>query len=534
MVAGVHDIPARQRLQLALREALRARDTIAEVYFPVCVQAAGAGAPSATFAALFVQQQAIVPRQFTATGPVANADIDAVVQAVMQAYPTVRHAALAIVHGTKLAYAHGYTLAEPDWPIVQPTTFFRLASVSKVVTALAVFQLLETGALDAATSVQDILELSAPGGGPSTPGFASVTIQSLLEHTSGLNDDSGWDVGTTVVAAFNSAGIPASVPVTQDMTDSFIAGLTPETPPGEVQQYRHCGYYLLSRVVAKLAGTVDPITAYQDNLLDFLGITRIRAAVDLLADQPGDEARYQAASFGPSPLWLSDLQVGASLMTPDQPTVAVGYGTAELAISQGAGGLSGAATDVVRLVAILLDTKDNPALKRVTLEQMLSQGAVLGAAQYALQGPNGGSRAGFGLDGAQWQSPGVYYGQKGGLIVDAASVFEFDGEWGFVALFGSTANRPNNLVYPRLARRDGQSQDRTRHRNRPVPPVRDAIALTGASVLLPVRRHWPGARPSKRAAITSAAVASSWATAAGSLSSPRSGTAWGNAANGGG
>ena len=29
MVAGVHDTPTRQRLQLALREALRARDTIA-------------------------------------------------------------------------------------------------------------------------------------------------------------------------------------------------------------------------------------------------------------------------------------------------------------------------------------------------------------------------------------------------------------------------------------------------------------------------------------------------------------------------
>ena len=27
-------------------------------------------------------------------------------------------------------------------------------------------------------------------------------------------------------------------------------------------------------------------------------------------------------------------------------------------------------------------------------------------------------------------------------------MFEFDGEWGFVALFGSSAYRPNNLVYP--------------------------------------------------------------------------------------
>jgi CubicO group peptidase (beta-lactamase class C family) len=433
--------PLQARHNMTPEEYQAQFDTLtAEGYFPVCVQAAGADAASARFAALFVQQQTIVPRKFTPTGPVANTDIDNVVQAMMQTYPTVRHAALAIVHGTKLVYARGYTLAEPDWPIVQPTTFFRLASVSKVVTALAVFQLIEEG-LDPALSVQDVLNLNAIGGGPVNPGFASVTIQSLLEHTSGLND-SGWNDGPTVVAAFKNAGIPASLPVTPDMTDAYIASQPLLYDPGQVQQYSNCGYYLLGRVVLKLGGVVDPITAYQDNLLDPLGITRIRGTVDLLADQPADEARYQAAS-SPDLGVVSDLLVAKSMQTPDQPLVADGYGDAELAISQPAGGLSGAATDVARLVAILLDTNDNSALKRVTLEQMLSQGAVFAA------GPTR-TRAGFGLDGAQWQSPGVYYGQKGGLIGNAAAVFQFDGkeEWGFVALFGSSAYRPYGVVYP--------------------------------------------------------------------------------------
>jgi hypothetical protein len=80
---------------------------------------------------------------------------------------------------------------------------------------------------------------------------------------------------------------------------------------------------------------------------------------------------------------------------------------------------------------------------------MLSQGAVLAAAQSAIQqGPQRDPRAGSGLDWAAWQSPGVYYGQKGGQIADAAAVFQFDGEWGFVALFGSSANRPYGVVYP--------------------------------------------------------------------------------------
>ena len=427
-------------------------------YFPVCVQASGADAASARFAALFVQQQTIVPRQFTPTGPVANKHIDDVVRAMMQTDPTVRHAALAIVHGTKLVYARGYTLAEPDWPIVQPTTFFRLASVSKLVTALAVFQLLETGALDAARSVQDYLQLKAIGGAPPNPGFASVTIQSLLEHTSGLNDDNNnpWNDEPAVVAAYTSAGITASLPANLEMTDAFIAGHAPETPPGKTQNYSNCGYYLLGRVVAKLRGAIDPITAYQSSLLKPLGITRIRGTVDLLAGQPDDEARYQAAIFPNPPIPFSDLGVYPSQQTPNQPLVADGYGDAELAISRGAGGLSGAVTDVARLVAVLLDTNDNPALKRVTLEQMLAQGAVLTAAQTAVGNPD--PRAGFGLDRVYWRSPGVYYGQKGGLVGDAAAVFQFDGEsadgesgderWGFVALFGSSAYRPYGVVYP--------------------------------------------------------------------------------------
>ena len=66
----------------------------------------------------------------------------------MKATP-VRHASLAIVKGKKLVYTRGYTWAEPDWPVVQPTSRFRIASVSKSIMALAIYQLIEEGKLDA-------------------------------------------------------------------------------------------------------------------------------------------------------------------------------------------------------------------------------------------------------------------------------------------------------------------------------------------------------------------------------------------------
>jgi CubicO group peptidase (beta-lactamase class C family) len=85
------------------------------------VQAAGSSATAARFAALFVQTEDIVAKRFSPTGPIANSAIDKAVRDIMQTYPVARHAALAIVHGKKLVYARGYTLAEPSWPVVQPT-----------------------------------------------------------------------------------------------------------------------------------------------------------------------------------------------------------------------------------------------------------------------------------------------------------------------------------------------------------------------------------------------------------------------------
>ncbi len=411
-------------------------DTLtADGYFPVCVQAAGSDAASAKIAALFARQTATVAKQFAATGPVANAQIDQVVREVMESYPATKQAALAIVHGTKLVYARGYTLAEPGWPTAEPTTYFRLASVSKTITALAVYQLIEAGKLALSDTLQSILDLRTPSGGqPTDPEFGKITIQQLLEHMSGLDTDS-FDDGFDVVAAYEAAGKSASVPVTQEMTDSYIATLKLVSPPGKTQAYSNCGYYLLGHVVTHLRGASSPVSAYQAHLLSPLGVSRVRSAIDLLAYQYPDEARYQAASTDGAP---ADLIVDQSQQTAARPLVPAGYGDDALAIAQGSGGLSAAVTDVARLVAIVLDQKDNPALKRTTLVDMLTAATTLNKTQ---------SRAGYGLDGAGNLAGGSFWGQKGGNVQNAASVFSFNGDWGFVALWGNLPPNSNPSWY---------------------------------------------------------------------------------------
>jgi len=349
---------------------------------------------------------------------VANAGIDAIIQQAMKDSP-VRDASLAIVHGTKLVYARGYTLAEPDWPQVQPATCFRIASVSKTVTALAIYQLIEAGTLKVAYKLQDILQLKTPfGTGPVDPRFSQITIKHLLEHTSGL-DTNSYRNDISVQNAFLAAGKINALPVTAAMTDSFIAGLSLVTAPGSTQAYSNCGYYLLARVVAKLWSKNAPIDAMQSHLFDPLSIHHIRRARSLIADQTAGEARYQQP----------DLNIFQSVMTPQRPLVPDEYGTEQLEKQEGSGGLSAATIDLARLIAILINQGDNPAMKRTTLTDMLSAGAAVSAA--------GMGRAGYGFDFLQNQGGGKYYGQKGGSLSSSNDVLQFNGDWGFAMCWGA-------------------------------------------------------------------------------------------------
>ena len=132
-------------------------------YFPICVQGGGSG--SATrYAALFVKREDPLPQQFHAVGPTANAAIDSVIHQAMKDSP-VWNASLAVVHGKKLVYVRGYSWGEPDLPrLPAHLPRFRIASVSKTVIALAVYQLIAEKKLKLAHKLQDILHLEYAAG----------------------------------------------------------------------------------------------------------------------------------------------------------------------------------------------------------------------------------------------------------------------------------------------------------------------------------------------------------------------------------
>ena len=397
-------------------------------FFPFYVQGGGSGS-STRYAALFIKSEQPVQKHFQATGPVANAAIDAVIEQAMQNSP-VRHASLAIVHGPKLVYTRAYTWGEPDWPLVQPASRFRQASVSKTIMALAIYQMIEVKLLNLTDKLQDILHLKTPSGGtPKSPQFANITIRHLLEHTSGLNANAfNDDIG--IFNAFKTAqpAVSWQLPVSADMRDSFVASLDIVSNPGTAQAYNNCGYYLLGRVLAKKRNRSTPIGALTDFLFGPLHISRIRRGTSLIAATPADEARYRA----------HDIPVLQSVMTNDRPLVPLGYGNEQYEDKEGSGGLSAATPDLARLIAILLSPNNSPALQRTTIQQMLDNAVANQAAWSGGKSPD--LRAGHGFDGAASQGNGRYYGQKGGSLSTSHNVLEINGDWGFAMCWAGAAS----------------------------------------------------------------------------------------------
>jgi N-acyl-D-amino-acid deacylase len=105
-------------------------------------------------------------------------------------------AALAVARYGRLVYARGYGYADQETkePVL-PNSLFRIASVSKPLTAVAVLQLVERGRLRPDDSVFDVLQLEEPAenGVSFDECWRRVTILHLLQHRGGWDRDKSFD-----------------------------------------------------------------------------------------------------------------------------------------------------------------------------------------------------------------------------------------------------------------------------------------------------------------------------------------------------
>ena len=123
---------------------------------------------------------------------------------------------------------------------VTPDTLFRIASMSKAFTALAILRLRDAGkvALDAPadTYVPELRGWRYPTGDSPRP-----TVRNLLTHTSGFVEDNPWGDRQQVL----SEG---------EFTAMLRAGVPFARAPGLAMEYSNFGYATLGRIVTNVSG----------------------------------------------------------------------------------------------------------------------------------------------------------------------------------------------------------------------------------------------------------------------------------------
>lgn len=246
-----------------------------------------------------------------------------------------------IVVDGKLVHVKGLGVQELDQKRpVTADSLFRIASMSKAFTALAIMKLREEGKV----SLEDLAEKHVPEmkGWTYPADWPRIRVRDLLTHTAGFVTDNPW-------------GDRQQVLPQAEFTAMLKAGVPLSRPAGTGYEYSNFGFAVLGRIVANVSGM-----SYKDyvekNLLKPLGMTASGFEVT--------DAPIEKRTFGYR--WED------------------GHWTAEPVMADGAfnamGGLQVNANDYARWIAFLLsawpprDEADTGPVMRASV-RMLAQGS---------------------------------------------------------------------------------------------------------------------------------------------------------------
>ncbi len=273
-------------------------------------------------------------------------------------------AAAAIVRNGRLVYARGFGYADVETnTAVQPASLFRIASVSKPVTAVAVLRLVDEGKLALDEKAFERLDGDSaftPHGAPD-PRLKQVTIRQLLRHAG------GWDRDVSFDPMFRSIDIArelnAEPPAGPALVIRYMGGKPFDFNPGERYAYSNFGYCVLGRLIEKASG--QPYETYvKEQVLRPLGITRMRLGRTLLEDRAEGEVRYYEPDMKPEPAVVGR-NIGQEVPPP--------YGAWYLEAMDAHGGWIASAVDLVRFAAAFDDPARCALLKAETVTEMFAR-----------------------------------------------------------------------------------------------------------------------------------------------------------------
>ena len=282
--------------------------------------------------------------------------------------------AVAVMREGKLIYARGFGYADVENKTpVQPDALFRIASVSKTITATAVMKLVEEGKLRLDDRVAPLIAHLVPASGAIVdPRWDEITIRHLLNHSGGWDrtkPNGGFDpIDRSWIAA---AAVNAPAPASPETLIRYMKGMPLDFNPGEKFAYSNFGYIILGRVIERVSGM-----SYKDyvrtRVLEAVAANRTQQGKSHMVDALPDEVKYYTPNLG----------VNAPLVPsifPGEAPVPFNYGGFYLEAGDASGAWVSSTIDLLRLVGGVDGRATRPdILSAALIAEMTSTGAPFG------------------------------------------------------------------------------------------------------------------------------------------------------------
>ena len=266
--------------------------------------------------------------------------------------------ALAVVKDGRLVHARGYGWADKEHQQrVEATSLFRIASISKPITAVAVLKLVEQGKLKLDDRAFDFLSLKPLPDAKPDPRLRTVTIRQCLQHTGGWDRDKSFDPMFRPKLIATAAG--TATPAGPDAVIRYMMGQPLDFDPGTRYAYSNFGYCVLGRVIEKLTEK-----SYEDYVKEVVlapaGIKSMRLGRSLETGRAPGEVRY----------YMPEAETAESVFPGLSPKVPWPYGAFNLEAMDAHGAWLASAVDLARFAAALHDAEKCPLLKPETWREL--------------------------------------------------------------------------------------------------------------------------------------------------------------------
>ena len=301
--------------------------------------------PFKQVAALPVPDSKTVPFAGRLNNELSDFPSTAVIDSVFQVFfnkREIKGASVSVTHNGHLIYAKGFGYADEESGInAQPYHLFRIASISKLVTAVAIMKLKETGRLDLNENVfgehgilNDSMFLCYED-----KDLESITVSHLLNHTAGWNHEI-TDPVFRVLYIKTKEKIPGDV--TLDDIISFVLCNDLDYKPGSHYSYSNFGYAVLGKIIEKKSG-MDYEEFVNFEIMQPLGIYDMHIGHSFLEDHLTNEVHY----YDQEKTRFFQCFKGNGRIVPLQ------YGTYDLEILGSAGGWVASSPELIKLICAI-------------------------------------------------------------------------------------------------------------------------------------------------------------------------------------